>query len=235
MQMEGQGMMNMAAMLPGSDKATKSESRFSDKAYGILLDRLVRLHYQPLQPLNERELTLELEIGLAPIREALRRLEGEHLVVIYPRRGIFAADIGLRDQQSIKEVRLEIEGLVAALAAMRATPQERQALMRLADRLAMERDISAQIAGDAELHRQIYRMARNDYLLAMLTQNFNLALRLWYFCNQCAPSPTPEAVDHRLLALAILGGDSEAARAQMREHVAHDSDRVRDLLFKNSV
>ncbi|NEI73997.1 FCD domain-containing protein [Rhizobium lusitanum] len=232
--MEGRGMMNIAAMLPGSEKAAKSESRFSDKAYGILLERLVRLHYQPLQPLNERELTLELEIGLAPIREALRRLEGEHLVVIYPRRGIFAADIGLRDQQSIKEVRLEIEGLAAALAAMRAMPQERQSLVKLADKLAMETDISAQIAGDAELHRQIYKMARNDYLAVMLTQNFNLALRLWYFCNQSAPSPTPESVDHRPLARAIMGGDSETARTLMRNHVVHDSDRVRDLLFKGS-
>ncbi|WP_313530613.1 GntR family transcriptional regulator [Shinella sp.] len=223
-----------AAMLSGSEKAAKSEERFSDKVYGILLDRLVRLHYQPLQPLNERELTVELEIGLAPIREALRRLEGENLVVIYPRRGIFAADIGLRDQQSIKEIRLEIEGLAAALAAMRATPQERQALAKLADRLVEETDISLQIAGDAELHRRIYRMARNDYLAAMLTQNFNLALRLWYFCNQSAPSPVPEAVDHRPLANAILSADSERARALMRQHVAHDSDRVRDLLFKGS-
>ena len=223
-----------AAMLSGSEKAAKSEERFSDKVYGILLDRLVRLHYQPLQPLNERELTVELEIGLAPIREALRRLEGEHLVVIYPRRGIFAADIGLRDQQSIKEIRLEIEGLAAALAAVRATPQERQALAKLADRLVEETDISVQIAGDAELHRRIYRMARNDYLSVMLTQNFNLALRLWYFCNQSAPSPKPEAVDHRPVAQAILMGDSETARALMRQHVAHDSDRVRDLLFKGS-
>lgn len=223
-----------AAMLSRSDKATKSEERFSDKAYGILLDRLVRLHYQPLQPLNERELTAELDIGLAPIREALRRLEGEHLVVIYPRRGIFAADIGLRDQQSIKEVRLELEGLAASLAAMRATTQERQSLMKFAEQLAEERDISFQIAGDAEIYRRIYRMARNDYLAIMLTQNFNLALRLWYFCNQSAPSPTPETVDHRPLALAILTADSEKARTLMREHVAHDSDRVRDLLFKST-
>lgn len=223
-----------AAMLPDSDKAAKSEERFSDKVYGILLDRLVRLHYQPLQPLNERELTTELDIGLAPIREALRRLEGEHLVVIYPRRGIFAADIGLRDQQSIKEIRLEIEGLAASLAAVRATTQERQSLMKFAEKLVEERDISLQIAGDAEFHRRIYRMARNDYLAAMLTQNFNLALRLWYFCNQSAPSQSPEAVDHRPLAVAILGGDSEAARGLMRAHVAHDSDRVRDLLFKSA-
>ena len=229
--------MNIAtgpAMLLGSDRADTPEGRFSDKAYSMLLDRLVRLHYQPLQPLNERELTVELEIGLAPIREALRRLQGEHLVVIYPRRGIFAADIGLRDQQSIKEVRLEIEGLAASLAALRATPHERQALLDLTRALLAEQDISRQIAGDAEVHRRIYRMARNEYLEATLTLNFNLALRLWYFCNQSAPPATPQPVDHRPLAQAILSGDGETARTLMRDHVAHDSDRVRDLLFKSA-
>ncbi|TPK60069.1 GntR family transcriptional regulator [Mesorhizobium sp. B2-4-19] len=229
--------MNIAtgpAMLPANDRADTLEGRFSDKAYSMLLDRLVRLHYQPLQPLNERELTIELKIGLAPIREALRRLQGEHLVVIYPRRGIFAAEIGLRDQQSIKEIRLEIESLAASLAALRATPQERQALAEFTEALCGESDISRQIAGDAEVHRRIYKMARNEYLEAMLTLNFNLALRLWYFCNQSAPPSTPQPVDHRLLAQAIVSGDSESARTLMRDHVSRDSDRVRDLLFKSA-
>ncbi|WPE22896.1 hypothetical protein ShzoTeo12_41140 (plasmid) [Shinella zoogloeoides] len=75
---------------------------------------------------------------------------------------------------------------------------------------------------------------QGDYLVAMLPQNFNLALGLWYFCNQSALSPAPEAVDYRPLANAILCADSERARGLMRQHVAHDSDRVRDLLFKDS-
>lgn len=220
-------------MLDKSEKTARSDERFSDRAYSILLDRLVRLHYQPLQPLNERELTVELGIGVAPIREALRRLEGEHLVVIYPRRGIFSAEIGLRDQQSIKEIRLEMEGLGASLAALRGTPEEREQLVAMTDALVLETDTSRQIAGDAEFHGAVYRMARNPYLEAMLKQHFNLALRLWYFCNQNAPAQSPEIVDHRSLALAIRDGDADKAGALMREHVAHDSDRVRELLFKS--
>ncbi len=220
-------------MLEVRDKATRSDERLSDRAYNILLDRLVRMHYQPLQPLNERELTVELNIGLAPIREALRRLEGEHLVSIYPRRGIFSAEIGLRDQQSIKEVRMEIEGLAALLAALRGTPEEHEKLVAMADALVQETDIARQIAGDAEIHSTIYRMARNSYLEVMLKQNFNLALRLWYFCNQNSPAKSPETVDHRSLVGAIRDGEAETARMIMREHVAHDSDRVRDLLFKS--
>lgn len=210
-----------------------SLERFSDKAYGILRDRLVRLHYAPMQPLNERSLTVDLELGLAPIREALRRLEGEHLVVIYPRRGIFAAEIGLRDQQSIKEVRVEIEGLAAGLAASRATALERKALVEFADDLYHETDVDKLMAGDEAFHRMIYAMARNAFLEPTLIQHYGLAIRLWYFCalNSWMPE-VPPAADHRELAAAISVGDSDRAKELLRTHVQQGSDHVRDLLFK---
>ncbi|MDB5550301.1 MAG: GntR family transcriptional regulator [Rhizobium sp.] len=210
-----------------------SLERYSDKAYDILRDRLVRLHYAPMQPLNERSLTVDLEIGLAPIREALRRLEGEHLVVIYPRRGIFAAEIGVRDQQSIKEVRVEIEGLAAALAAARATAQERKALVEFAEELYCETEVDKLMAGDETFHRMIYAMARNAFLEPTLIQHYGLAIRLWYFCalNSWMPEITP-AADHKELAAAISIGNSERARELLRAHVQHGSDNVRDLLFK---
>ncbi|MCB1447853.1 MAG: GntR family transcriptional regulator [Rhizobiaceae bacterium] len=217
---------------PGGDGIASAE-RYSDKAYDILRDRLVRLHYAPMQPLNERSLTVDLEIGLAPIREALRRLEGDHLVVIYPRRGIFAAEIGLRDQQSIKEVRVEIEGLAAALAAARATAQERKALVEFAESLYREPDVDRRMSGDEAFHRRIYAMARNAFLEPTLIQQYGLAIRLWYFCalNSWMPDIAPVA-DHRELAAAISLGDSERARDLLREHVQQGSDKVRDLLFK---
>ena len=210
-----------------------SVERYSDKAYDILRKRLVRLHYAPMEPLNERNLTRDLEIGLAPIREALRRLEGDHLVVIYPRRGIFAAEIGLRDQQSIKEVRVEIEGLAAALAASRATAQEREELVEFAERLYLETDMEKRMSDDEAFHRTIYTLARNPFLESTLIQHYSLAIRLWYFCafNAWVPDAT-HVVDHRELAVAIAAGDSDGARELLREHVRQGSDKVRDLLFR---
>lgn len=218
--------------MSGGDGGASLE-RFSDKAYDILRDRLVRLHYAPMQPLNERSLTVDLEIGLAPIREALRRLESDHLVVIYPRRGIFAAEIGLRDQQSIKEVRVEIEGLAAALAASRATAPERRALVEFAEELHRETDVDKLMAGDEAFHRMIYAMARNAFLEPALIQHYGLAIRLWYFCAHNSWMPeVPPAADHRELAAAISVGDSDRAKDLLRTHVQQGSDHVRDLLFK---
>ena len=192
-----------------------ASERYSDKAYDILRDRLVRLHYAPLEPLNERSLTLDLEIGVAPIREALRRLEGDHLVVIYPRRGIFAAEIGPRDQQSIKEVRVEIEGLAAALAASRATAQERRDLVDFAEKLYREPDLGKRMSGDEAFHRTIYAMARNAFLEPTLIQQYGLAIRLWYFCARNAWMPdTTQVVDHRELGVERRHlGDERRVRA----------------------
>ncbi|MFT4193701.1 GntR family transcriptional regulator [Ottowia sp.] len=202
----------------------------SDLVYRRLRDSLVTLEYLPKTPLNERNLSAELNVGLAPIREALRRLERERLVVIYPRQGIFAAEIAITDQQLIKEIRLEIEGLAAELAALRASDDERQALVKLADAVVLVTNSGEKINGDAKVHRAIYQMARNSFLEPILAMHFNLSLRLWHFCRRMVRRPDMGPIDHRPLARAIAAGDAALARRLLSEHVAHDSDALRDIL-----
>ena len=205
--------------------------RLSDKAYKRLRDGLIKLEFEPMEPLNERALSQRMDVGLAPIREALRRLERERLVTIYPRRGIFASEIVITDQQALKEVRFEIEGLAAALAAARGTKEEGDTLMALAEALVLETESAGKISGDAQLHRHIYGMARNSFLLPMLEMHFNLSLRLWYFCRRHGSRVAIGPIDHRPIAKAIADGDSEAARTLLCEHVAAHSDLLREMLY----
>lgn len=65
----------------------------AERAYLAIHDMLVSLEIRPGAPINEDRLTRQLGIGRTPVREALKRLETERLVVIYPRRGSFATDI----------------------------------------------------------------------------------------------------------------------------------------------
>jgi DNA-binding GntR family transcriptional regulator len=219
-----------ARVIPDDSNRTSGGDRLSDIVYNRLRDGLIKLEFEPMEPLIERALSQRLEVGLAPIREALRRLERERLVTIYPRRGIFASEIVITDQQAIKEVRFEIEGLAAALAAARGTKEEGETLMALAEALVLETESSDKISGDAQFHRHIYVMARNSFLLPILEMHFNLSLRLWYFCRRHASRVAISAIDHRPIAKAILDGDSEAARTLLSEHVAAHSDLLRKML-----
>ncbi len=204
--------------------------RLSDKAYKRLRDGLIKLEFEPMEPLNERALSQRLDVGLAPIREALRRLERERLVTIYPRRGIFASEIVITDQLAIKEIRFEIEGLAGALAATRATREEGEALVAIADALFRETESVEKIGGDARFHRLVYAMARNSFLLPILEMHFNLSLRLWYFCRRRSSRVDIGPLDHREVARAIAAGDAHAARTLLSEHVAYHSDLLREML-----
>lgn len=204
--------------------------RLSDQAYIRLRDALVTLEFEPMQPLNERVLSEQLDMGLAPIREALRRLEHERLVTIYPRRGIFASEIVITDQQSIKEVRFELEGLAAGLAAERATREESDALMHIAEQLVLETTSPAKIKGDADFRMLVYSMARNSFLQPILETHLNLARRLWYFCRRQKSRTAIGPIDHRPIAKAIAAGDALEARRLLSKAVADHSDMLRDML-----
>lgn len=214
-----------------TEKDTKPDNdRLSDKAYRRLRDGLITLEFEPMEPLNERTLSQRLNVGLAPIREALRRLEHERLVTIYPRRGIFAAEIVITDQQSIKEVRFELEGLAAALAATRGTKAESDALLQIADDLLLERDSPGKISGDARFRRHVYAMTRNAFLKSVLETHHNLAMRLWYFCRRQKSRVDIGPLDYRDIARAISESDAEKARSLMSKVVADHSDLLRSML-----
>ena len=209
---------------------TPLRKNLAESTYLQLRERIVNLKVQPLEALDEKQLSADLDVGLAPIRDAFKRLEQDHLVVIYPRRGTFVAPVGLGDVQAVMELRLANESLAAKLTAERASPNERQMLHDMASELATVRDKRRMIATDADVHTTVAALTRNSYLQAVIERHLNLALRLWFLCNSNFEIPSDVGVDHTPTTEAILAGDGETAAARLREHIVHDSEQIRDLL-----
>ena len=67
----------------------------ADRAYHAIREMIVSVELRPGAVIDERRLMERLGIGRTPTREALRRLAQERLVEVYPRRGMFVADIGV--------------------------------------------------------------------------------------------------------------------------------------------
>ena len=83
----------------------------------------------PGERLMEIPLAEELGVSRTPIREAIRILEQEGLVVMIPRRGTYVADMSLKDVTEVFELRSILEELAAELAAERITNEEIEALI----------------------------------------------------------------------------------------------------------
>src|ERR1700737_1946716 len=138
----------------------------ADRAYTELRDRIVSLRIAPGAPIDEDALGAELEMGRAPVREAIKRLALENLVSVFPRRGTFASEINITDLAHISDVRAQLEGHAAYRAAERINEAQREELEVLLEQLAHSRgsdDGEALMALDARVHRFIYRCAANPF------------------------------------------------------------------------
>lgn len=205
----------------------------AENAYRAIRDRLVMLDIHPGAPINDEQLASSLGLGRTPVREALKRLETERLVVAYPRRGTFATDVNITDLAQISEVRQLLEPLAAGKAALRSTPEDQRALAALLAALESVTDVigtQALMQLDLEVHRAIYTATHNSHLQDTLTRYGNLATRIWCLFVDRLPRMADHVVEHVSTLQAVLGRDEQAATALAAEHVSSFEREIRALL-----
>jgi DNA-binding GntR family transcriptional regulator len=205
----------------------------SDEAYFRIRDLIVSLELPPGTIVNERDLMERLALGRTPVREALRALAQERLVEVYPRRGIFVSSVNVRDLASLSEVRALLEGHAAALAAERATADERREAAELIpelERVAGERDERKLIDLDQRVHRHVYRCTHNPFLEETLNGYYVLTLRIWFLALDRVARLDEAVHEHRDLMEAIRAGDPVRAEEAMRNHVLGFEQAIRQVL-----
>jgi DNA-binding GntR family transcriptional regulator len=202
----------------------------AERAYVQLRDMIVTLRLPPGAPINEDRLSAELAVGRTPLRDALKRLEAETLVAIYPRQGTFVTEVNITDHGLIADVRRQLEGHAARRAAQRVGAADRELLAELRAEIGRSpggREASMRL--DTAVHRAIYRCARNRYLAATLDHYYNLSLRIWYLFLDRLPE-VDHAAHHVPMIEAILAGDAERAHALAVRHVEEFEQSVRAAL-----
>ena len=205
----------------------------ADRAYDGLRDRIVTLALPPGGPINEDALRRELGLGRTPLREAIKRLALENLVVVFPRRGTFASQINIADLTAISDVRAVLEGHAAYRAAELLNEDDELELQALVGELEQARDSDdpqGLMALDARVHRFVHHAAANPYLEETLGRYFNLSLRIWHLVLARLPHLGARVHDHGDLLEAIGERDPFRARVVMVEHIETFADEIRGVL-----
>lgn len=198
-------------------------------AYERLRRMIVELEFPPGTTLTEPALVERLGIGRTPVREALRRLADERLLVIFPRRGMVVAHLGLAEVQQLFEARLAVEGRIAELAAGRASREDDADLARLNGAVHAAQDVAsfaAFLEADQRLHLGVARMARNAFLEEAAGRILTLNAWLWHAQMARYGIETGDYASHDAIVGAITARNSVAAVAAMGEHI----ERSRELL-----
>ncbi|HEX6418489.1 MAG TPA: GntR family transcriptional regulator [Acidimicrobiales bacterium] len=195
-----------------------------------LRDDILEGVFPPGERLIELQLTERYGVGRAAIRAALVELDAEGLVQREANRGATVRRISVAEAVEITEARAALEGLVAGLAAQRATEADRDELRGLiaAMREAVDDDDKLGYSKlNRALHAALRRIARHrvaDDLVANLRNRaahhqFRLALM---------PGRAVESLaQHGAIVDAVVAGDAPAAEQAMRAHLASVIDVLR--------
>nr|WP_202432828.1 GntR family transcriptional regulator [Streptomyces sp. SID7815] len=192
-----------------------------DRAYEVLRRRIIEVELQPGERLVERDLAAELEVSRIPLREALRLLAADGLVVLVPHRGALVAPFTPADVRDLFDVRESLESLAARLAAERA---DEEGLARLADGLEAARaatrahDRAAIAEANAAFHADIVELAANALLSGVMRP---LEARMhWLFRLTAQRDPDRQCAEHQRMYEAIAARDADRAARLAHEHVA---------------
>lgn len=218
---------------PPADEVGSSGS-LADRAYAQVKDKLILLDIRPGEPINDLALARELGVGRTPVREALKRLETDHLVVSYARRGTFATGVDVTELGAISQLRQQLEPFAAGLAAQNATPQLRVELVAAAREVRglvlVDGDREGFIHADMAVHRLVYRATGNRHLEDVLVRYDNLATRIWCLVIDKLPAIADHVREHHSLLEAIAAGDAERAGSLALRHVESFDEAIRRVL-----
>lgn len=200
----------------------------TDYAVHALRQMVRRGELRPGTRINVGELARQLDISPTPVREAVRLLQAEGLLVYSPHRGARVADILATELDDTYRIRKALEGLATEMAAERLTDDELASLRSLHTQM-----VAAVAAGrrevlrglNDEFHMVIYRGARSERLLRLI-------LTVWHR----APGDTflviPErglrsVQEHEPILAALERRLPHEAAAAMREHIQRSLDLIR--------
>ncbi|NLY82412.1 MAG: GntR family transcriptional regulator [Clostridiales bacterium] len=190
--------------------------------YEELKHKILIGNVNPGTRLMEIELAESMGVSRTPIREAIRKLEKEGLVSIEPRRGAYVSDISIKDMVDILEVREDLEGLAASLAARRINEEEASELKRITEKYS-EAIISGNtddiVKYDEMFHKLVVSCSGNRTLMQMVGSVQELALRFRYLYYDDYSRYEDMPGEHTGIMEAIINGDEKKARDQADLHI----------------
>ncbi|MGD8291586.1 MAG: GntR family transcriptional regulator [Desulfobacterales bacterium] len=212
-----------------------------DTAYQKIKEMIVSLKLGPMDQIDEEWLAKKLSIGRTPIREALFRLNAQHLVELVRGRGFFVRDITLDSIKDLFEVMLILERSAVVLAAHRIQPGQIEDLQRLNTGLGEawhKKNYLRVTLLNSQFHGIIYQATYNSYLISYLGNLQLQSQRLAYMCfskelsSYDIESHAELAIkDHQSLIDFFKQGAEAEALGVITEHVKLFQRRVNHYIL----
>lgn len=193
----------------------------------LLIRAIASGEIAPGEPLRQLELADRLGISATPVREALRRLEAQGLVVRQPHRGVRVAEVEPEEMAELYIIRAALEGLAVEHAVPHLTAKDVRTLEQIHARLEAGRAKGALKSLrklNYDFHTTLYRHSELPRLIRIIDSLWPLFPwdSMWAVPGRAASS----AVEHREILDALRAGDAAAAGRAMRRHIESGAEEL---------
>ncbi len=205
-----------------------TDAPLKERVIAFLEKLIIEGDLKPRERLIENEISHAIEVSRPPIREALRALEGEGLVVSLPNRGVTVVEITEKDVQNVYLIRANLESLAVKLATANFTIEDFDLLESIYSQMVQktgEGDLSSYFLMNREFHETILRAADNEQLTRIL-KNLGKQTMPFRFFIISTPGMLQKSLDnHRSLLDAMRARDAERA-GQLRYEQIQNGGRI---------
>ncbi|WP_436530268.1 GntR family transcriptional regulator [Actinoplanes sp. HUAS TT8] len=202
------------------------------QARDTLRDAILRGEYLPGERLVEAQLCERLQASRFNVRAALQDLSAEGLVEVQRNRGAQVRKVSMAEAVEITEVRMVVEGLIAARAAERVSPEQATELDEIG--VLMRRAVEA---GEyrrysdlnVRLHALIRVIAGHQTADRIVETLRGQLVRHQYMLSLLPGRPQTSLPQHERIIAAIRDHDGKTAEAAMRDHIASVIEALRSM------
>ena len=204
-----------------------------DVVFNTLRQAILRGELTPGERLMEIQLANKLGVSRTPIREAIRKLELEGLVLMIPRKGAEVAEITEKSLRDVLEVRRALEELSVQLACEKITKEEIRELERVAkefQQVVKSSDITEIAEVDVRFHDIIYTATDNQKLIQLLN---NLREQMYRYRVEYLKRDGvfPQLIaEHEAIIRHIENNEKEKATEVMCRHIDNQVEAVIDVI-----
>lgn len=200
-----------------------------DVVFNTLREAILHGELQPGERLMEISLANRLGVSRTPVREAIRKLELEGLVIMVPRKGAQVAQITEKDLNDVLEVRLGLEELVMRFACERIDDEQLKEIAEAAGRfeqLMESNDVTALAQADVQFHERIYDATQNKRLVQIIS---NIREQMYRYRIEYLKDSTARenlVKEHRGIYQALKNKDCVLAHQWMRKHIENQQKAI---------
>ncbi|MBT1166595.1 GntR family transcriptional regulator [Bifidobacterium simiarum] len=193
-----------------------------DQAYEYLRRQIVLCRIKPGEPLDEKLAAQELGFSRMPVREAVNRLAEEHLVSVFPSRGVIVNQISIPDFQEMLDIRMLVEPYLLHKSLPNLVAEDlrgfRDVMTERIENPQVESD-SVDDDFDYRFHMYFAEKAGGRYLISMMSTLMTQSQRIRFFAA-VAPQRLIEAYrEHVAIIDAALAGDLQAGTEAIMTHL----------------